>query len=311
MKLHGGSDWIIALVVILCSAVLFIALASALSGAFLGAPSRTIEADFPDVTGVGVHSEVRFAGAPAGTVARLRILTPSERAQSPVPGAAVRVTMALRDGVPPLLEDTRASIASDTILSEKFILLSPGTPGGAELPEGKILAGAAPVTLDEFLRRADRIITAADGLLGGEGSTASLLEGLQAAMGEARSLIAEARGAVTELRALVGDAAPLPGEIRPVLSEFRGVAREASGLFGETRPRLERALANLENASRSLDRLAANGASFLASNEKNAAALLAELRIAAQNAKIAATWARVWIASLNRRPSQLIWGNRR
>ena len=62
------SDYIVALSVIACSAVLLAALTIALSGYRLKKPSRTLQIDYEDVTGVKVHSEVRYAGAPAGRV---------------------------------------------------------------------------------------------------------------------------------------------------------------------------------------------------------------------------------------------------
>lgn len=311
MKIHSTSDWIIALVVVICSLILLLALASALSGAFLGKPDRSLEVDFPDITGVGVHSQVRYAGAPAGVVTHVRILTPAERLKSPVPNATVRVTISLRENVPPLLQNTVASIASETILSEKFIQLTSSDPSSPELATGQIIPGISPVTLDEFLRKADRIVTAAGQLLGGEGATSTLLQNLQATVSEAKLLLAEGRAAVSEMRALIGDMAPIPGEVRPVLGDFRGVAKNAGGLMEEARPRLERALANLESASRSLDRLATTGANFVSTHETSAAALLADLRLTMQNSKIATTWFKIWIASLARRPNQLIWGNRR
>ena len=69
------SDYIVALSVIACSAILLAALTIALSGYRLKKPTRTLQIDYEDVTGVKVHSEVRYAGAPAGRVIAMRHLS--------------------------------------------------------------------------------------------------------------------------------------------------------------------------------------------------------------------------------------------
>ena len=55
------SDYFIAFGVIVCSAVLLGALAYALGGRSPRA-SRTLEINFTDVTGIRLHSELRYAG---------------------------------------------------------------------------------------------------------------------------------------------------------------------------------------------------------------------------------------------------------
>jgi ABC-type transporter Mla subunit MlaD len=73
------SDYVVALSVILCSAILLAALTIALTGFRLKKPTRTLQIDFEDVTGVKLHSEVRYAGAPAGRVIAMQHLTPEQR----------------------------------------------------------------------------------------------------------------------------------------------------------------------------------------------------------------------------------------
>src|SRR5712691_5546091 len=76
------SDYIVALSVIACSIVLLGALTFALSGYRLRKPTRTLQIQYEDVTGIKVHSEVRYAGAPAGRVIAMRHLTSNERTKS-------------------------------------------------------------------------------------------------------------------------------------------------------------------------------------------------------------------------------------
>ena len=76
------SDYVVALSVIVCSLVLLAALTIALTGFRLKKPTRTLQIDFEDVTGVKLHSEVRYAGAPAGRVIALRPLREEEFARA-------------------------------------------------------------------------------------------------------------------------------------------------------------------------------------------------------------------------------------
>src|SRR5471030_1189202 len=109
MKKHL-SDYIVALSVIACSLVLLGALTIALSGWRGNAHGPLQEIDYPDVTGIRLHSEVRYAGAPAGSVVAMRLLTLEERrdAAGRKKDNAVRVTVDLHPNVPPLPEDVEA-----------------------------------------------------------------------------------------------------------------------------------------------------------------------------------------------------------
>src|SRR5436190_834737 len=82
---------------------------------------RTLEIEFRASIGIKLHSSVRYAGAPAGTVTRIRYLTPEERKKSKDPRNVIRVTVRLNEDVPPISADVTAELASETILGEKFI----------------------------------------------------------------------------------------------------------------------------------------------------------------------------------------------
>src|SRR5437764_11477046 len=118
------SDYLVALFVIACSVVLLDALTFALSGRQLKKPTRTLQINYEDVTGIKVNSEVRYAGAPAGRVIGMRHLTAKEREASPNKKDAVRVTINLDDKIPPLPADIAATLSSDTLLAPKFVALS-------------------------------------------------------------------------------------------------------------------------------------------------------------------------------------------
>src|SRR5438309_11987343 len=108
------SDYIVAISVILTSVVLLAALTIALSGYRLKKPSRTLQIDYEDVTGIKVHSEVRYAGAPAGRVIGMRHLSAGQRESAPNKRDAVLVTVSLDEHITTLPADVTATLSSDT-----------------------------------------------------------------------------------------------------------------------------------------------------------------------------------------------------
>ena len=153
------SDYLVALAVIACSVVLLGALTVALSGYRLKKPTRTLQIDYEDVTGIKVHSEVRYAGAPAGRVIAMRHLSAAQRAAEPNKKDAVRVSIELIDSVPPLPSDVAATLGSDTLLSPKFVALSAGTPGKAVLPNNAIIRGTPAYGLDQLTSAVGPVLT--------------------------------------------------------------------------------------------------------------------------------------------------------
>jgi ABC-type transporter Mla subunit MlaD len=152
------SDYIVALSVILTSLVLLAALTIALTGYHLKKPTRTLQINYEDVTGIKVNSELRYAGAPAGRVLAMRHLTAKERESSPNKRDAVRVTVSLDDGIPPLPADVVATLSSDTMLAPKFVALSAGTPGGNTLANNAAIEGHPAYGLDQITAAAGPLL---------------------------------------------------------------------------------------------------------------------------------------------------------
>jgi len=152
------SDYIVALSVILTSLVLLAALTIALTGYHLKKPTRTLQINYEDVTGIKVNSELRYAGAPAGRVLAMRHLTAKERESSPNKRDAVRVTVSLDDGLPPLPADVVATLSSDTLLAPKFVALSAGTPGGNTLANNAAIEGHPAYGLDQITAAAGPLL---------------------------------------------------------------------------------------------------------------------------------------------------------
>ena len=159
------SDYFVALFVIACSVVLLGALTFALSGRQLKKPTRTLQINYEDVTGIKVNSEVRYAGAPAGRVIAMRHLTAQEREATANKNDAVRVTVSLDEGIPPLPTDVTATLSSDTMLSPKFVALSAGTPGGNTLANNAAIEGHPAYGLEQITAAAGPLFDNANKLL--------------------------------------------------------------------------------------------------------------------------------------------------
>src|SRR5216117_1661848 len=159
------SDYLVALSVIACSIVLLGALTFALSGRQLKKPTRTLQINYEDVTGIKVNSEVRYAGAPAGRVIGMRHLTAQEREATANKKDAVRVTVSLNDGIPPLPADVTATLSSDTMLSPKFVALSAGTPGGQTLSNNAEIEGHPSYGIEQITAAAGPLFDNANKLI--------------------------------------------------------------------------------------------------------------------------------------------------
>jgi ABC-type transporter Mla subunit MlaD len=289
MKDKNFNDWAVALAVIACSILLLLALAFALSGRTMGQPSGTLRINFHDITGISLGSQIKYAGAIAGKVSGIRMLSSKERADSGDPLNAIQVALALNSGVPPLSADITASIAADTLLSDKFILLSGGSSNSPPLPADAVLQGISPIAFDKLSRDIDVTIEGLRNALNGtEGEPHDFFERLRLLLTETQSLLTEAR---------------------PVIEDAKALAADARQLVADNRIPISQAVSQLANSASAFEKLAASGNRLVVNNEKKLTATISDFKVTSENLKITATYAKILIRSLSQRPSQLIWGN--
>lgn len=318
MKNRNLSDWVVALSVVACSAVLFTALALALSGTMLGRPARTLLVNFPEVTGVSLGAQVKYGGAAAGRISALRILSNEERLAGNNPQNIVQVTLALTEAVPPLPKDITVSVAADTLLSDKFLLLSGGTPGGPELADGAIVQGTPPVTIDELARNLDETLTGLRGIVGGaQDSSGDVFQQVRGLLGKADTLLGDTKDILGTVRPVMQDAQALVAHTKGVVenadalfTQTGAVVANAGGLVSENREPVKRTFVRLEKAATMLEQLAASGDRMLTKNEKNFNTLISDFLVTGQNLKVTSTYTEILTRTLARRPSALIWGGR-
>ncbi|MGC2352955.1 MAG: MlaD family protein [Candidatus Udaeobacter sp.] len=266
------SDYFVALFVIACSVVLLAALTFALSGYRLKKPTRALQINYEDVTGIKVNSEVRYAGAPAGRVIAMRHLSAKEREASANKRDAVRVTVSLEEGIPPLPTDVTATLSSDTLLSPKFVALSAGTPGGETLANNAAIEGHPAYGLEQIMAAAGPLFENANKLLNDLSVTVT---GLKKDLGEFTPKL----GPLADSLKLDVD------NLQNVITNLDGVEKGADNFFGTAN-------------------------TFIKSTDKQLQEQLKQLHVTLLNLKVLTTHAKALVEELAQRPNRIIFGGK-
>jgi ABC-type transporter Mla subunit MlaD len=273
------SDYVVALSVIVCSAILLGALTIALTGFRFKKPSRTLQIDFQDVTGVKLHSEVRYAGAPAGRVIAMHHLSREQRAESSNKRNAVRVTVNLLEEIPPLPADVIATLSSDTMLSPMFVALSAGTPGGETLANNATIEGHPAAGLPQLMAAAGPLIDNAN----------KLIDSLNATAGNLNTT-------VTSVRTNLDDFMP---KISPVLDTAKTDLEE-----------LQRIIKGLDDVEKNANAVFENAGKFVGNTDKQLQEQMKELRVILLNLKVVSTHAKALTETLAEKPSRIIFSGK-
>lgn len=266
------SDYIVALAVVACSLVLLGALTIALSGYRLKKPERTLQINYEDVTGIKVHSEVRYAGAPAGRVIAMRHLSAAERGASENKKDAVRVTISLDEGIPPLPSDVIATLSSDTLLAPKFVALSAGTPGGKTLANNAAIEGHPAYGLEQ--------ITAAAGPL----------------FENANRLLDNLNVTVTDLKGNLGQFMP---KISPLVDTLNTDLDE-----------LHKVVTDLGGVEKNANTVLGTADKFFGTTDKQLQEQMKQLHVILLNLKVVTTHAKAITEALGEKPNRLIFSGK-
>ena len=304
----SGDGWI-ALSVVACSIVLFIALALGLSGSTFVRDAHRLRVRFPDVTGIVVSSRVKYAGAPAGTVSAIRILTADERKETA--SNLVEVTLLLHADVPPLPKDAQISIAADTLLSDKFVLINAGSPNGPMVGPDDILQGLAPTTFDQLARDADDAINVLRRMVaGGEPAGArDLVARLQKILSLAESTLTDIKPIIGNADGLVNDARTTLSGARSAIKEAQSAAVDAHRILSDNKDRISRTVDKVASTATAFESLAKRGESLLRDNQASIARTLADFRITGENLKVTSAYSKFLLRDLAAHPNRLLWGN--
>lgn len=292
-----SSDSVVAIAVIACSLVLLAALTVALTGARFRKPSRTLQIDYEDVTGIKVHSEVRYAGAPAGRVIAMRHLSSAERAASANPRSAVRVKVEVDDGIPPMPGDVVATLSSDTMLGQKFVALSAGTVGRGTLVNNALIEGHPAYGIEQITAAAGPLFENANKLLSTLNSTVTAISGdLGKALPKVSSLVDDLKVVAKGAESLVGRAVKL-------------IADNEVGLKADIDD-MQLVIKSLDAMTKSAGTLLASADKFVGATDKQIQEQMRELRVVLQNLKVVSTHAKAITETLGEKPNRLIFGGK-
>jgi ABC-type transporter Mla subunit MlaD len=266
------SDYLVALFVIACSIVLLAALTFALSGYRLKKPTRVLQVNYEDVTGIKVNSEVRYAGAPAGRVIAMRHLTAKQREASTNKKDAVRVTVSLDEGIPPLPADVTATLSSDTLLSPKFVALSAGTPGGETLANNAAIEGHPAYGLEQITAAASPLFENANKLL--------------------NDLSVTVTGLKKDLDQFTPKLGPLADSLKLDVDNLQNV------------------VSNLDNLTKGADTVLGTADHFITTTDKQLQEQLKQLHVTLLNLKVVTTYAKALVETLAEKPNRVIFSGK-
>jgi len=266
------SDYIVALSVVACSIILLGALTIALSGYRLKKPKRTLQINYEDVTGIKVHSEVRYAGAPAGRVIAMRHLTAKEREASSNKKDAVRVTISLDEGVPPLPTDITATLSSDTMLAPKFVALSAGTPGATTLANNAAIEGHPAYGIEQITAAAGPLFDNANKLLDNLNVTVTGLKG--------------------NLDQFMPKLGPLADSLKIDVDNLQNVVK------------------NLEGMSKDADKVFGTADTFISTTDRQLQEQMKQLHVVLLNLKVVTTHAKALVETLAEKPNRIIFSGK-
>lgn len=234
-----------ALAVLLATAVFFIARPS----------GRTVTAYFTSAVAAFEDNSVRVLGVPVGTIDRV---TPE--------GTRVRVDMTLDDPDLQLPADVNAVIVSPSLVTGRYVQLTPTYSGGPALEDGAVIPEertAVPLDVDDLARTATELTEAlGPNGVNRQGALSDLLdvgaENLDGNgqaindaitdLGELSGTLADSReelfGTVTELQSFVSTIAANDAEVR----EFNDRLADVTGFLADERGDLGTALSELSVA---------------------------------------------------------------
>lgn len=266
------SDYIVAISVILCSMILLAALTFALTGYRLKKPSRVLQIDYEDVTGIKLNSEVRYAGAPAGRVIAMRHLTATERETSPNKKDAVRVTVNLDEKIPLLPADITATLSSDTMLAPKFVALSAGTPGGKTLANNATIEGHPAYGIEQITAAAGPLFENANRLLDNLNVTVTGLKG--------------------DLDQFTPKLGPLADSLKLDVDNLQNVIK------------------NLDSLATGASNVLGTADTFISTTDKQLQEQLKQLHVTLLNLKVVTTYAKALVESLAEKPNRVIFSGK-
>src|SRR6266550_452187 len=130
-----------------------------------------LNADFPNVAGVGEGATVRVGGIHQGTVRR--IVLPNR------PDRKVRVEMDLKGSTRNVIKkDSLAAIRTEGLVGDQYVEITFGSPDAPSVNNGDTIAAEPPLQISDMIKKTNSILDSAQGAMGSIGQTASNLQAM-------------------------------------------------------------------------------------------------------------------------------------
>jgi phospholipid/cholesterol/gamma-HCH transport system substrate-binding protein len=184
---------------------------------YLFSPTYQLKTQFDNVAGLDAGGDVRIGGVHSGTVRS--ILLPH------TPGEKVTVVMDLSRSTHEIVkQDSVASIATEGVVGNRFVAISFGSAGTADVRDGDMIASVPPLEMSELLKKASGILDSSQQAVqnatratanldsitskidGGKGTVGALVNdkqvyaNLQQATGSMRETMVHAKAGVTSFQ---------------------------------------------------------------------------------------------------------------
>jgi ABC-type transporter Mla subunit MlaD len=202
----------------------------------------------------------------------MRHLTAKEREAGANKKDAVRVTVSLNEGIPPLPTDVSATLSSDTLLSPKFVALSAGTPGGETLANNAAIEGHPAYGLEQITAAAGPLFENANKLLD--------------------NLSVTVTGLKKDLDEFTPKLGPLADSLKLDLDHLQNV------------------VTNLDNLAKSANGVLGTADRFLGTTDKQLQQQMKELHVVLLNLKVVTTYAKALLEALAEKPNRVIFSGK-
>jgi len=159
---------ITAIIFVIAALVMLGALSFAIGKWSWGNTGYELVIRYPNATGITSNSEVKYAGAHAGTVKDVRLISRADQTKDPVTGLFNCVEVVVQvDNKLEIGKDVSATIKQDGFgISAKYVLLTPGPDHDSPaLKDGDIVQGETPFDLSDLIQPAGEAMAQAKEML--------------------------------------------------------------------------------------------------------------------------------------------------
>ena len=176
---------ITAIIFIVAAVVMLAALSFAIGKWSFGNNGYELVIKYPNATGITPNSEVKYAGAHAGSVKQVRLISRQDQTVDPATKLFNCVEVVVEvDKKLVIGNDVAATIKQDGFgISAKYVLLTPGpNHDSPALANGDIIQGEMPFDLSDLIQPAGEALTQAKALVNQLGPVMDRVDKLSASM---------------------------------------------------------------------------------------------------------------------------------